>query len=310
MRTWMAALVLLVISAQSYTQSCCCTGAGANYSILPNLNRHVIGLRYSYRSFYSEQHSLNPELDGRITEQHSQTVELFGRFNLTQRLQLSVFMPYSFLQQQTGPLLTKNNGPGDLSFLLQYQLINPQLCTGQETKHQLRLGAGTKLPSGSFAMDKNKMFMTNLQLGTGSIDFVFNTIYTLRYKRLGFNASGTYRLNTANPQQYRFGDRTQASVNLFYIFEIKDVSLMPSLGCNYEYQFQNRLSRKVLAYTGGHFLNASLGLDIYYKAFAFSSAFTPALMNRLNWYGENKNKFNIEAGVFYNFSTTKKSNKQ
>ena len=308
MRKCIAALFIVVLSLNSNAQSCCSTGAGANYTILPNLNRHVIGVRYSYRSFYSEQHSLNPELDGRVTNQHIQTVELFGRFNITQRLQLSAFMPYSFLKQETGNERTQNNGPGDMSFLLQYQLLNPQPCPGKVLKHQLRLGAGTKLPSGAFVMDKNKMFSTNLQLGTGSIDFIFNAIYTVRHKNFGLNTSATYRLHTVNPQQYRFGDRTQASAGVFYIFEVKDISLMPSLGFNYEYQFKNRLSGKVLSYTGGHFLNTSVGFDIYYKAFAFSSAFTPALMNQLNWPGENKNKFNIEAGVFYNFSTKTKNN--
>ncbi len=310
MRKCIAALFIIVLSLNSNAQSCCSTGAGANYTILPNLNRHIIGVRYSYRSFYSEQHSLNPELDGRVTNQHIQTAELFGRFNLTQRLQLSAFLPYSFLIQKTSNEVSKNNGLGDMSLLLQYQLINPQLCTGKVLKHQLRLGAGTKLPSGSFVMDKNKMFRTSLQLGTGSIDFIFNTIYTLRFKNFGLNTSATYRLNTANPQQYRFGDRTQASAGVFYIFEVKDVSLMPSLGLNYEYQFKNRFSGKVLSYTGGHFLNTPVGFDIYYKAFAFSSAFTPALMNQLNWPGENKNRFNFEAGVFYNFSTKTKNNQK
>lgn len=302
-------MLLGMTSFNALAQSCCCTGSGSNYTILPNLNRHVIGTRYTYRNFYNKTSSLNPDLDGQVTNQHQNSIELFGRFNLTSRLQLSVFLPFSFILQESAGETKNSNGLGDMSFLLQYNLLNPMLCTGKSTKHQIRLGAGTKLPSGNFQMGKNDLFYTNLQLGSGSVDFLANVVYTLRYKNLGFNTIVAYRFNTINPQQYRFGDKTQAGTNMFYIIQMNELQLMPSVGFSYEHQSINGYKEKPLTYTGGDFLTALIGFDVYYKNFAFSSAFTPALMNHLNWSGENKNKFNIEAGVFYNFSTKNKNNK-
>lgn len=307
-------LVVLMLSASvasGFTQACCCTGVGANYSILPNLNKHIIGLRYTYRSYYSQMHSLNPDENGKVTNQYLHTAEIFGRFNLHSRVMLSVFLPVNYIHQAD----TKNNkqsvaGLGDMSLLFQFNLLDPLKCNGKETKHQLRLGVGTKLPSGQFKISADDMFFTNLQLGTGSIDFIGNAIYTFRYKGFGLNASAGYKFNTVNAQGYRFGDKIISAFNLFYVAEIKDLQIMPLAGINFEHQFYNRKDKRELKFTGGDFLTASLGLDIYYKHFAFSANVSPGIVNRLNWYGENKNRFNVEAGLFYNFSTTNNKNKQ
>lgn len=300
------AMMLIVLYAEIYSQTCCCTGAGANYSILPNLNRHVAGIRYTFRGYRSVTSSLNPELDGKITDQQMHALELFGRFNVHERLQLSVFIPYNVVMQKLRTELAGSNGLGDMSLLLQYNVLNPLLCSGSKDKHQLRLGVGVKLPSGSFKMDERDLFSTNLQLGTGSIDFPFNAIYTFRYEGFGFNAIASYKLNTTNNRQYRFGDRAQGGLNLFYVKELREVQLMPIIGFTYEHQFENRQRGEQLSFTGGDFATILVGFDVYYKSFAFSSSFSPAVMNRLNWNGENRNRFNFEAGVFYNFSTKTK----
>ena len=249
---------------------------------------------------------MNPELNGTKTFSSLSSLEIFGRFNLNERLQLSVFLPVNFIQQNSTSGITKTAGAGDMSFLLQYSLLNPLKCTGKKSKHQLRVGIGTKLPSGDFNMSRNEMFSTVLQLGTGSVDFLASAIYTFRFKNFGVNGNTAYKFNTANNKNYRFGDKITSGANFFYVFDVREVQLMPSIGFNYEHQFSNRKNKKILSFTGGDFINSSLGFDVYYRQFAFSTLFSPALINKLNWAGETKNKFSIEAGVFYNFSITKK----
>ncbi len=305
MKPLIIVLMLIASFTNAYTQACCCTGSGANYSILPNLNRHVIGLRYTHRNYFSETHSLNPVLDGTKTNQYLNSIELFGRFNLKERLQLSVFMPVNFIRQSSKGVTEKAAGLGDASLLLQYNVLDPLRCNGKKTKHQLRLGVGTKLPTGEFSMTERDMFNTNLQLGTGSIDFLVSAVYTFRFNNFGFNTSASYKLNTTNNKGYRFGDKIQAGLNFFYVFDITEVRLMPTAGINYEHQFSNKKDKRTLEFTGGDFITTAVGFDVYYKQFAFSSSVAPAVMNRLNWTGENKNKFNLEAGIFYNFSITK-----
>jgi hypothetical protein len=302
MRTWFLLLAFIALSANTFSQSCCATSNGNNWSILPNLNKHVLGARYTFRQFHSiYPKSFNPELSGRVTSENIQTLEVFGRFNVSKHLQLSVFLPFSTIQQSSP---TKNNrvtGLGDIVFMLQYQVLNPNRCHVGNSRHQLRVGFGTKLPSGEFMMNEDRMFATSLQLGTGSVDFIQNVIYTYRYKQFGMNASLAYRANTVNPAGYRFGDRAQLSTNFFYVLDVKAVQLMPQVGLNYDYAFFNVRKGKALTYTGGHFVNCTVGMDVYFKRVAISTAFTPAIMNKLNWSGENRHRFNAELGVFYNF---------
>jgi hypothetical protein len=249
--------------------------------------------------------SLNPDLNGAITDQHLNSVEIFGRFNLNRRFQFSAFLPVNVIRQSSRDDNQRAAGLGDISLLAQYSVLNPLRCNGKKTKHQLRLGFGTKLPSGEFKMDANDLFRTNLQLGTGSIDFLFNAIYTFRYGNFGINTIAAYKLNTINNRGYRFGDKAQAGSSFFHLFTVQEVQLMPSVAFSYEHQFQNKEKGDVLNFTGGDFLTTSVGFDVYYKQFAFSSSVSPAVINHLNWSGENKNRFNVEVGVFYNFSTSK-----
>lgn len=285
-----------------YGQSCCCAGAGTGYYLLPYFNNHFLGARAAYRNLYNELHSINPEINGRRYDHHLYIVELFGRFNLSPRVQLNVSLPYHNLHQVQRNSTHKKQGPGDITLLWTYQAIAPRQCK-ERVKHELRLGGGIKLPMGSFEMDQQNRFNTLLQLGTGSVDFPVIAIYTLRYAKFGYNTSLHYRFNTPNPKQFRFGDQVQWQQRLFYVIAIKELQLMPAVGLIYEYQMPARHRKRILRFTGGHYVHALAGIDIYYKGLAFSSSIAPALMNRLNWSGEARYRFTLEAGVFYYFKT-------
>jgi hypothetical protein len=293
---------------RTFSQNTCCAGAGANYTILPNLNRNVIGMRYSFGNYLSENHVSHTEQHGLHTHTSTETIpvkeqlhslEIFGRFHLASRLQLSVFIPVHLIHQQT-PIVQKRAGLGDMSFLLQYSFLKPVFCGNTKPKHQLRAGIGAKLPSGAFGERDAMQF--NLQPGTGSIDFLASVIYTFRYRQFGFNTSAAYKLNTTNPQGYYFGDKAQGSIQLFYVFEVKGVQLMPSAGFTYEHRQANRYQRELVGGSEAHFLGGSAGFDVYYKHFAFSTALIPAFMNNMNGTGQTPGKLGAEAGVYYNFS--------
>ncbi len=312
MKPIIVALLLLASVAQGFSQACCCTGAGANYSILPNLDKHVIGLRYSFSHYstttYATYHHMMGGKDmlmtgnGQAGTENMNTLDLFGRFNLYKGLQLSVFVPVHFLEERTNGQIKHTSGLGDMSLLLQYSLLDPKKCSGKKSKHQLRVGAGIKLPSGQFSMNKDGMFSTDLQLGTGSVDFLFNTIYTYRYKKFGFNIPVSYKRNTINPQQFRFGDKLMGGASVFYVLSpVMDVVLMPSVGLNYSYIFYNEQKKEKLTNTGGQYLNASAGLDISYKHLAFSAAVSPVLMSISNWEGQPIPHVTFETGLYYNF---------
>ena len=312
MKYFLIALMLTASVTSAYTQACCCTGAGANYSILPNLDKHVVGVRYTYSAYnttvYSTMHMNMSGMDmtmlgpGKPGKETMNSIDFFGRFNLYKGLQLSVFLPVHVLTEKSEGKFQRTAGLGDMSFLLQYSLLNPLKCNGKKSKHQLRLGAGLKLPSGQFSMTPDGMFTTDLQLGTGSVDFLFNAVYTYRYNKFGFNLLSSYKLNTINTQQFRFGDKLKAGTNAFYVLApSKTITLMPSAGVNYDYAFYNKQKKEKLTTTGGQYLNATAGIDVYYKHLAFSASVSPVLMSISNWEGEPYPLYSFETGIFYSF---------
>ena len=312
MRAILIALMLLASFANVNSQACCCSSGSSNYTILPNLDSHLVGIRYSYASYDAiaypvmnmvmsgEQMSMMGP--GQAAVERMNTLEVFGRFKLPRRFQLSVFLPVHILSESYSGSFTRSAGLGDASILLQYAVIDPAKCTGKKVKHQLKLGFGVKAPTGQFKMDAQGMSSPDLELGTGSVDFLMSGIYTLRYKKFGFNALASYKKDLVNKQQLRFGDKFRTGINPFYVLpEIKKVTITPNAGINFDHVFSNVYEKQLLTYTGGNYISASAGVEVFYKHFAFSTSISPMLMSYLNWGGEPIQRFTFETGLFYKF---------
>lgn len=297
-------------------QSCCASGSSAcsvgcssSTSILPELEKHIIGLNYSYSSYNTTTYSSSDLTgDGIAAKGISNTLQLYGRFNLPKRFQISVSVPVHFLKESSYLTRTHSIGLGDMSAMAFYSVLNPVKFIGKKNKHQLRLGAGIKAPTGKFSMNPDGLFTTDLQLGTGSVDFLFNVNYTYRYRQLGLNATSSYRKNLVNSDHYQFGDNVAAGVSLFYVFNVHDVvTITPKAGATYNHMFYNVYNKMVLTGTGGDALRATAGIDIYYKNFVFSSSVAPVLITVNNWQGESVPVLSYEAGVYYCFNQFSKN---
>ena len=139
-------------------------------------------------------------------------------------------------------------------------------------------------------------------MGTGSVDFLMNAVYTLTYKKFGFNVVSAYKKDLVNGQQLRYGDKLKEGLNVFYTLgAFKGIYLTPTAGINYDHVFYNVYQKQALTYTGGDYLNASAGIDVYYKHFAFSTSISPMLVSALNWSAEPTQRFSFETGVYYKF---------
>lgn len=285
---------------ESIAQSCCCTGAGANYSILPNLNKNIVGLRWTYSHLYSEKISLNSELNGQRTNIHFHTAELFGRFNLNRQWQLSAFVPVNFVREKSVASSEQTSGLGDISLMIQYLALDPLRCSGTKSKHQLRLGAGFKLPSGKHKKEDNNLYSTSLQPGTGSTDFFFNAIYTYRFNEFGLNLSSSYRANTVNAYRFRFGDKLEGGANVFYILKSGKWSFMPGLGLKYLHSFQNYHRGLAVYRSQSEVITTCFTLDVYYRQLALNISALPVAYNHAG-VGDVTRLMMFETGLFYNF---------
>lgn len=249
---------------------CGCSSGGNSLGILPQFNNHFVGLRYSYKQFNTTHPpSIIPGIEGQNSDEYFHSLELWGRFYPIKRLQVFAFVPFHFYQQKLSNESIFVNTIGDISVLANYIFIQTPDTGNFKIKHNFQGGIGIKMPTGQFQMKHHEELLNpNLQPGTGSWDILFNLAYTLRYKKWGMNTEVVYRLNTPNPEKYKFGDKVTLSAKGFYLKEWNKFSLLPSSGLVYEYTFSNLDKNARVDYTGGNVFSIHAGIDLYWKRFS------------------------------------------
>ncbi|MBL0740677.1 hypothetical protein JI741_05580 [Chryseolinea sp. Jin1] len=265
----MMVLILLSLAASCPARACdvCGCSLGGNYfGILPLYNKNFVGLRWSQAKFHSYI-APTQYLSAQQSNDTYAKVELWGRYYLTKRIQLFAFVPYAYNNMNGTDQAVSASGLGDISIMANYVVVN----TGEsksDFKHTLIAGGGVKLPTGKFDLeDKGKIINRNFQLGTGSVDFNVNAVYTLRYKKTGINVETGYKINTRNSHEYLFGNQYRASAQLFYWQTAGAFSFLPHAGMNYEQAAMHKDGDIIQVNTGGSAWLGSGGVDIYINRF-------------------------------------------
>lgn len=256
------------IFAHGVTKACevCGCGAGSTYfGLQPNLSRNFIGMRY--RTMHFDSHLTMGERFR--TEETFRITELLGRWYPVERLQVMASIPYSMNTQDSRTSSINLNGFGDIAVAGNYNILEQDnTCTDEELSHSLVAGAGIKLPTGRYAYSNatnDEVDNPNFQLGTGSFDFIFLTQYTVRLGKYGISADGQSKINTANTNNYRFGNRFSGTLRLFTVFEDENWKFMPQVGVYGEYSFSDRDNGSRISATGGYLTNGLIGGDFFWQ---------------------------------------------
>jgi hypothetical protein len=267
--------LILLVSLTPSARACSVCGCGVgnyHYGILPQFRKNFAGIRYRYSSYIST-------LDDSHAEAYSyetfQSGELWGRFYPAKRIQAFVFVPFNFNERKEGSHISTLKGLGDIVVSANYNLINTYDSLNDVLKHNLLVGGGLKLPTGEFRTLENGLTVNqNFQLGTGSFDFLFNLIYTARYKNLGLNTELSYSLNTTNKDEYRFGNATRGAMTAYYVLDANELTIMPNVGISGEFFKDNQQFGEPFPDTGGWASFCTAGIEIYYRnvALGFSYA--------------------------------------
>jgi hypothetical protein len=299
-------------------QSCCaggsgsCSMGGGGSNILPDIDKHLVGVNYALATYsttvYSSTTMNMAGMDmtmiglGTAATGFVHTLQAYGRFQLPRRFQVAISVPVSILEERSLNSVNRQSGLGDLTASASYAFFNPVKFLNKKSKHQLKLGIGVKIPTGKFSMTNNGLFTNDLQLGTGSVDFLFNVNYTYRYRAFGLNLLSSYKKNLENRNQYRFGDNLGESFSLFYMCKLpKNVSIAPKLGSRYSHMFYNVNNGQALTGTGGEVLSATAGFDVYLKHLTISCSVAPVISSITHWEGEPVPILSFESGIFYSF---------
>jgi hypothetical protein len=278
------ALITLIFAVWQQVLACdvCGCSLGGNYfGILPLYNKNFIGLRWSQARFHSYIEPTKYLAAQQSRDTYSK-VELWGRYYLTKRIQMFAFIPYAYNDMNGTDQVVSAKGLGDINIMANYVILN----TGEgksEFKHTLIAGGGIKLPTGKFSLtDKGKIINRNFQMGTGSVDFNLNAVYTLRYKKTGVNLETGYKINTRNHDDYLFGNQYRASVQLFFWQTVGSFSFLPHAGVNYEQAAVHKDRDIIQVNTGGSALLGTGGVDIYFNRFTLGMNFQQPIAQHYN----------------------------
>ena len=172
------------------------------------------------------------------------------------------------VNRQSGPEGNKSlNRLGDIVFLANYKLLDKIIGKENDMLRQTLLaGAGIKFATGDYHFNESNeahVGNSNFQAGTGSTDYLLNTYYSIRYRKIGFSTGVTYKMNTENKSGYRFGNRLLNVTQVKYIKDIKDFSIIPSVGISFEKMKEDKQDGVKVdrSRTGGYNTQLLLGAD-------------------------------------------------
>ncbi len=296
-------ILFLFISVSSHACEICGCGHG-NFQIglLPNFNKGFLGLRYTTSQFNS---TLSTDAS-QFSHDYYKTAEVWGGFNI-KKWQVMAFVPYLFARKVSDDSTTELNGLGDITLLINYKVLGSVSLSRNEkvtVRHDLFIGGGIKLATGVNQIDITIQNFNigdfNSQVGTGSTDFIFNATHNLLWNKSGIVTNLTYRVNTSNKQDYRFGNRAYANMAYYYTFGKGDLKVRPNIGLNYQSNAVNSFAGAEVEGSNGYNLNSMIGANVSRNKIGVTAAvFIPFSQDMYN--GQTKLQSRIVLGLTYSF---------
>ncbi len=262
-KIFLVALFFLSIQDSFACDICGCSSGNYFIGPFPQFHKHFFGLRYTFRNFKS----VVADSPDEFSKDFYQTIELWSGWNIGKKWQVLGFVPYNINRQNSDDGITKSNGLGDITLIVNYNLLNKQSKDkgGNNVNQQLWVGGGVKIPTGKFSPDPNDIIPTaSNQAGTGSVDYIANAMYAVYIKNWGINSSLNYKVNRKS-DGYQFGDRFSSTAFVFRTFDNGGTVFNPNAGLLFESLRANKLEGEKVPDSGGNALLASAGLEIGFK---------------------------------------------
>jgi hypothetical protein len=286
----------LTIITSTACEICGCGHSNFQIGLLPTFNKGFIGFRYNFSQFNSHVKDEPSE----FSHDYFQTAELWGGYSY-KKLQVMAFAPYVISRKESDDRVTTSNGIGDFMILLNYKVLESASAVQNDQttiKHELYFGGGVKLPTGKNRVNPTSpefnMGDFNSQAGTGSMDYIINTTYNFRWNNSGIVTNAAYRLNTANNQDYKFGNRVYVNTAYYYTFTKNEVKIKPNAGVNYQSNVANTFQKAEVENSHGYNLSSTIGVNVLRNKIGFNAmSFIPLAQNSYDHQTKLKSRFLI-----------------
>ena len=276
-KVFMAITILLLAYNANACSICGCGGGNLYLGMYPNFDSKFFGIRYNHSSYKTILQNDNTQFSNNTYN----TYEIWTGYNLTKKWQLFGFIPYQSNNIVSDDGSSKTNGLGDITLLTNYQLLNTRKVVNDKKLiiHQLWIGGGIKLKTGSFTVDPHDADITladvNAQMGTGSTDFILNARDIYQVENLGLATNLNYKINTQNREGYQFGNKLTMNSIFYYNINNKHTVFTPNAGLQFENNEGNKLDGHLISLTegldngayrtGGHSVNILGGAELNVK---------------------------------------------
>jgi hypothetical protein len=269
-------ILLFLCTELAISQTCCSGGIPLSNNLgLSNEGKGVwqLGLNYDFNNL-NTLNAGKDKLDDDSRKRITHSVLLNIGYSISDKL--SVESLFTWVNQrriidQFGNIdLQQTTGLGDAVFLLKYDF---QKILGRQSN--LALGAGTKIPLGSFDEVDNGgiTYIADLQPGSGAWDFI---LFASISKNFDFRPTTTFsgriigRLTGQNTDYldgasvYEYGDEFQAFVGISDQFLIFNTITDPGITFKYRKAKKDIIDSQALNNTGGDwlFIVPSIGVQL------------------------------------------------
>lgn len=274
----------------------CGSAGGGSMGFSSMLNYNFVGIRYLHQSYSSRNgvFANSPWID-----EDFNTVQIWSRIPITKKLQVSALIPYHLHKRDRSVGNESISGLGDITVLAMYSIVQTKKDSAK-VSHKLQLGGGIKAPTGKYELMNNSGSVNpSFQVGTGSWDYMLAGEYVINYKKIGLNSMLNYTFKTENNKEYQFGNQLNYGSTLFYLFDVRQVKLVPQVGFAGEVYERNRQYNQSLPGTEGDILFGKFGLEAGKERFSLG-------INLMLPINQNLTDGNVEAnyrvGVNLNYS--------
>ena len=249
---------------------------------------------------HTSHNSQSGFLGNQVREEYN-IYEVRGNFYFKERWNTIIVLPFVQNVQYINDIAKYNvSGVGDPMLLQRFQLYNTKL-TEDTSKfvHRVTVGIGIKIPLGS--IEREYLYgkpNLDLQPGTGSWDALGSFSYVVRKQKVGLIFNSNIKLNSANENKYQYGNTTNVTANVFYMFNLKEVTFVPFYGTYYEKANYDRNS-DIYTDTGGSSWYSDIGFKLNVKNLLLTSNVQFAFENNLNGTNQLVPKARLIIGLNY-----------